>query len=261
VGGLMYLPEMKSNDPFYRDGRIYDVMHEKLVADTNFFVEEAVRIGGPVLEVACGTGRIAIPIAKKGIEIVGLDISEGMLSEAKKKSDQENLKIEWVHADCRDFNLNKKFKLIFIPFNSMQHLHDLRSIESFFSNVKKHLAIGGVFIIDVFNPSVSILARGKQDRQKVMDLTDPQTGLKATIEETINYEIATQINRVKWYYSLESEKDYKIDELNMRCFFPQELEALVKYNGFEIVSKFGNFDRDAFASESPKQILALKVKG
>jgi ubiquinone/menaquinone biosynthesis C-methylase UbiE len=83
---------------FYRDGRIYDVMHEKLVADTNFFVEEAVRIGGPVLEVACGTGRITIPFAKKGIEIVGLDISEGMLNEVKKKSDQENLKIEWVRS-------------------------------------------------------------------------------------------------------------------------------------------------------------------
>jgi 2-polyprenyl-3-methyl-5-hydroxy-6-metoxy-1,4-benzoquinol methylase len=257
----MYSPEKQSKDPFYRDGRIYDVIHEKLVADTNYFVEEAARIGGPVLEVACGTGRITVPIAKKGIEIIGLDISEGMLNEAKKKSDQENLKIEWVHADCREFNLNKKFKLIFIPFNSMQYLHDLRSLESFFGNVKKHLATDGVFIIDVFNPSICILARGKHDRQKVMDLTDPQTGAKATIEETINYDVVAQVNRVKWYYSLESEKDYKVDELNMRCFFPQELEALIKYNGFEIVSKYGNFNREAFASESPKQILTLKVKG
>jgi hypothetical protein len=93
-----------------------------------------------------------------------------------------------------------------------------------------------------------------------MDLTDPQTSMKAIIEETINYDVAAQVNRVKWYYSLEGNRDYRVDELNMRCFFPQELEALVKYNGIEIVGKYGNFDRSAFASDSPKQILALKVK-
>lgn len=254
-------PVQQSKDPFYRDGRIYDLMHKDLVADTNFFVEEAVRIGGPVLEVACGTGRIAIPIAQKGIEIVGLDISEGMLSEARKKAEQKSLQIEWVHADCREFDLKRKFKLIFIAFNSMQHLHDLPSLESFFDNVKKHLATDGLFIIDVFNPSIGILARGRDERQKVMDLTDPQTGLKAMIEETINYDIAAQVNRVKWFYSLENEKDYKVDELNMRCFFPQELETLVRYNGFEIVGKYGRFSREAFSNTSPKQILTLRVKG
>jgi SAM-dependent methyltransferase len=257
----MYVPEMQSEDPFYRNGQIYDLMHEKLVADVNFFLEEAVQVGGPVLEVACGTGRITIPIAKKGIEIFGLDISEGMLAEAKRKSELAKAKIAWVHADCRQFDLQKKFQLIFIPFNSMQHLHDLRSLESFFNQVKNHLTSNGVFIIDVFNPSISILARGKQDRQKVMDLVDPQTGLKATIDETINYDVANQINRVKWYYSLAEQKDYRVDELNMRCFFPQELDALVKYNGFEIINKYGNFDKEVFTSNSPKQLLKLKVSG
>lgn len=247
-------------DPFYRDGRIYDLMNEDLVADTNFFVEEAIRIGGPILEVACGTGRIAIPIAKKGIEIVGLDISEGMLQEAKRKAQAEKVKIEWLHRDCRDFNLNRKFKFIFIAFNSMQHLHDFKSVEHFFDCVKKHLAPSGVFIIDVFNPSINILARGKLERHRVADFEDPELGISAYIEETTNYDVAAQINRVNWYYSIENQKDYKVDELNMRCFFPQELEAIVQYNGFEISKKYGDFDRSSFVGSSPKQILVLKAR-
>jgi len=247
-------------DPFYRDGRLYDVMNAELVEDADFFVTEAGICGGPVLEVACGTGRIAIPIARQGIDITGLDISEGMLSEARRKAARAGVKAEWVRADCRNFTLSRKFKLIFIAFNSMQHLHDLNSLELFFANVRSHLAPGGTFIIDVFNPSVAILARDRGQRYHVMDLTDPHSGKSASIDESITYDAATQVNRVKWYFSFADQRDYRVDDLQMRCFYPQELDALVKYNGFSIVKKFGYFDRSEFKSDSPKQILLLRAR-
>lgn len=246
-------------EPFYRDGQFYDLLHVGFLKDKDFFVEEAVRLGGPVLEVACGTGRITIPIAQKGIEIVGLDISPGMLAQAKKKSIAEKLKIEWVHADCRNFNLNRKFKFIFIPFNSMQHLHDQSSLEAFFQQVKKHLAPGGTFVIDVFNPSLSLLNRNPTERFEVMDVVDSVSGEQIYIEEMVHYNATTQINHIKWYYSVKNKKDFRVDELNLRCFFPQELDMLVQYNGFEIIQKFGDFKRGAFTNTSMKQILVLKA--
>jgi ubiquinone/menaquinone biosynthesis C-methylase UbiE len=92
----------QTKDPFYRDGRIYDLMHERLVADKDFFVQMALECGGPVLEIACGTGRITIPIALAKTETFGLDISEEMLSEARKKALELGAKVSWIQGDCRN---------------------------------------------------------------------------------------------------------------------------------------------------------------
>lgn len=252
---------MTTIDPFYRDGRIYDLMHDDFVSDHHFYISMAKQLGGPILEVACGTGRITIPIAEAGLEIWGLDISQGMLSEARKKSIERNLNINWVLSDCRKFELNKKFKFIFIPFNSMQHLHDRQSLESFFNCVKQHLDVNGRFLVDIFNPNIQLLARDRTVRTHVFDMVDPDTGKPSNIEETIDYDIANQVNRVKWFYSIEGKPDFRVDELHMRCFFPEEINQLLYYNGFEVVEKFGSFDRSPFTSNSPKQLLLLKRRG
>ncbi len=245
-------------DPFYRDGQLYDAINSHLLADVDFYLDEAARIGGPILEIACGTGRITIPMAKTGVAVVGIDISAAMLTEARRKARGEKLSIEWIQTDAIEFHLGRKFKFIFMAYNSLQHLLSLESLESFFSCVREHLAANGTFILDVINPNIGDLSQGRQ-RYRAMDLIDPQSGMPATIEEAIHYDVARQVNRVKWFYSLANGKVNREDQLNMRCFFPQELEALVKYNGFELSDKFGNFNREPFVGSSPKQILVLRA--
>ena len=117
---------MKWNEsiPLYRDGRHYDALNSFLVADIPFYEEEARKAGGLVLELACGTGRLTIPIARSGVEIVGLDLSASMLAHARTKAKALGVDIEFVEGDCRSFDLGRKFALIFMAFNSMQHLHD-----------------------------------------------------------------------------------------------------------------------------------------
>jgi ubiquinone/menaquinone biosynthesis C-methylase UbiE len=90
--------------PLYRDGRHYDELNRSLpLADAPFYMEEAERARGSVLELACGTGRLTIPIAQNGVEIVGLDQSASMLAYARNKADDAGVggKIAWVEADCR----------------------------------------------------------------------------------------------------------------------------------------------------------------
>jgi SAM-dependent methyltransferase len=142
----------KQSIPLYRDGRHYDALNSDLVADIPFYVEEAKRAGGPVLELACGTGRLTIPIVQIGVGIFGLDLSASMLAHARTKANAASVKIQFVEADCRDFDLGRQFALIFMAFNSMQHLHDYASQAALFANVRKHLAEGGRVIFDVFNP-------------------------------------------------------------------------------------------------------------
>src|SRR5258705_8241998 len=110
--------------PLYRDGRHYDALNSFLVADIPFYVEEARKAGTPALELGCGTGRLTIPIAQSGVEIVGLDLSPSMLAHARTKAEAARLAINFVEGDCRLFDLGRKFALIYMAFNSMQHLHD-----------------------------------------------------------------------------------------------------------------------------------------
>lgn len=249
------------SEPLYRDGRFYDLENSSLTADIPFYLELAKSVRGPVLEVACGTGRITLPLARAGIQMTGLDVSPGMLAQARTKTAAENLTVDWVEADCRNFDLKKKFKLIYIPFNSMHHMLDTESIEAFLNCVKNHLDQDGKFAFDVFNPALKILSRPADQRFPVFKHPHPDNPEEEVIvEETNVYDSKTQINHIKWHFSIGDRKDVQVNELNMRVFFPQELDIILKYNGFEILEKFGSFDKNEFTSKDMKQICICQVK-
>ncbi len=249
--------------PLYRDGRHYDAMNRDIVADIPFYVEQAKRANGPVLELACGTGRLAIPIAQSGIEIVGLDLSPSMLSHARDKAEQSGVAITFVEGDCRSFALRRKFALIFIGFNSMQHMHDHASLAGLFACVRQHLADGGRFVFDVFNPKLSLLARQNNERKHERDYEDPDGNGTISFDHAVRYDDASQVAHIQCYFTRRGatgeHRDFRVEELNMRCFFPQELDQLVRAHGFDIVEKFGTFERKLFASGDPKQIVICRA--
>jgi len=246
--------------PLYRDGRHYDRMNRAVVADIPFYVEQARRAAGPVLELACGTGRVTIPIAQAGMEIVGLDQSSSMLARLREKAWEAGVEIPLVEADCRDFELGRKFALIFMAFNSLQHLHDLTSLEALFGNVRRHSASGGSFVFDVFNPSVAILSRepGKRYRERQYEAPDGKGTI--TVEQSAVYDDAAQVNRIRWYFSRDEHKDFRVEELPMRCFFPRELDLLVRSLGFRVEAKFGDFEGKPFASGDVKQVVVCSSR-
>jgi SAM-dependent methyltransferase len=230
-------------EDIYWDGRHYDLKYRDLKED--------------ILELACGTGRITIPLVEKGFKVTGLDISEAMLELANKKASEKEIDIEWVKADFRDFHLGRTFNLIILPFSSIAHLHDLESIQGCFSCVKEHLTDKGAFIIDYFNPRLDYLLRDPNEKRSITTYPDPDGKETVEILETNMYDTKSQINRIKWTYrigdSIMSEK-----ELNMRIFYPQELDALLLLNGFKIMEKYGNTDESPFDSGSLKQVIICR---
>ncbi|MCX5785124.1 MAG: class I SAM-dependent methyltransferase [Elusimicrobia bacterium] len=243
----------------YWDGAHYDADNTSIQADIPFYIREAKKAKGPILELACGTGRLTIPISRSGIDIAGVDISQPMLSRAREKAAKAGVKAIFIKADIRSFKLKKKFKLIFIPFNSMQHLHDRVSLERFFERVRAHLAPGGRFILDVFNPNPHYLVRDPDELIPIGHYKDPAGGGDILINESYSYDKAVQAARPVWHYK-RGRRNIGAKKLNMRCFFPLELEMLLHYNGFTIKAKYGDFDRSAFRSDSPKQILVCSVR-
>jgi SAM-dependent methyltransferase len=248
--------------PLYRDGRHYDALNSFLVADIPFYVEEARKAGSTVLELACGTGRLSIPVAQSGVEIVGLDLSPSMLAHARTKAKAAGVSIEFVEGDCRLFNLGKKFGFIFMAFNSMQHLHDYASLAALFANVRKHLAKGGRFVFDVFNPKVEILARPSGERRLEREYQDPDGRGTMAFEHSGTYDDASQVSYIQCYFvrrgANSEEIEVREEQLHLRSFFPQELDLLVRSQGFEILQKYGNFERKPFGSGDPKQVVVCR---
>jgi SAM-dependent methyltransferase len=255
---------MKPNEPIplYRDGRHYDALNSFLVADIPFYVEGARKAGGLVLELACGTGRLTIPIAQSGVEIVGLDLAASMLAQARTKAKAAGVKIAFVEGDCRSFDLHRKFELIFMAFNSMQHLHDYPSLAALFANVRKHLAQDGRFVFDVFNPKLEILARNSGDRRLEREYQDPDGKGMMAFEHSGTYDDATQVSHIQCYFVRRDANDEEVEvreeQLHLRSFFPQELDLLVRSQEFEILEKLGNFERKAFGSGDPKQVMVCR---
>ena len=111
----------------YSDGRHYDLMLDsrgQTFHNTEFFLDQARKYPGLVLELACGTGRITLPLAEE-VSIIGLDLSESMLDLARKKARDKGLDIEFIQGDMTDFELNRKFNLILMVGNAFAHLETL----------------------------------------------------------------------------------------------------------------------------------------
>ena len=141
-----------------RDGRHYDAL--KAQNDVAFYLAQAQAPSGPVLEVGCGTGRVTIPLAAAGVDITSLDVSASMLQEAKAES--QGLRIDWVAADGRSFDLGRRFALIMMPFNTLQFFRDSAALGQLFRCVKSHLGNEGRFVFDVFSPQpASVFFRGR----------------------------------------------------------------------------------------------------
>ena len=146
---------------FYADSRIAETYDAGMGAeadamqDTQFYLElarETAAQGRAVLEIACGTGRVILPIAREGIEVVGLDNAAAMLNIARRKAASDGVEVSWVEADMRDFDLARRFGLVIIPYRSFLHLLTDTDQQSCLAAVLRHLEPGGRFALNFFAP-------------------------------------------------------------------------------------------------------------
>lgn len=124
--------------------------------------------------------------------------------------------------------------------------------------VKKHLRRNGVFLLDCFNPDIRYIVQGEGKKETTAEYT-ADDGREVMIKQTMTYENATQINRIKWHYYIDGEFQ-SVQALDMRMYFPQELDTYLECSGFNIVHKFGSFREDGFCNDSEKQIYVLSLK-
>jgi SAM-dependent methyltransferase len=238
------------------DPAIYDGMNTQ-VADLEFYKRWLPKNKeARILELCCGTGRLTLPIAKEGYAITGVDFTPSMLAEAKAKAVEAGLELQFIEADIRTLDLPEQYDLIFIPFNSIHHLYTNADLFQAFTAVKKHLKEGGLFLLDCFQPNMHYIIAAEKELQQIAHYTTSDQR-EVVIQQHMRYESATQINRIEWHYFINGAFD-SIQKLDMRLFFPQELDAYLKQNGFTIVHKFGGFGEEPFTNDSEKQVFVCK---
>lgn len=243
----------------------YDVSVGDWPGEIAFYQEFASRTdadGQAILELACGTGRIAVRLAKVGCMVVGLDVSGWMLDEARKKSMGVDY-VRWVQADMRSFELDETFGLVIMPGHSFQNILTPADQVACLESVKRHLTPGGRLILHIDHLDVSWLGALMGDEggvyKTIESFTHPKTGRQILTFRAWSYEPATQtaISQTVWE---EVDADGEVTDrwesgpLRFHCVFRFEMEHLLERTGFRVEGVYGDFFRREFSEKRSEMV-------
>jgi SAM-dependent methyltransferase len=242
----------------YDEPDLYDALLPASASQLTYYLNLARQCAGAVLALACGSGQLIVPIASIGLSATGLDQSPKMLSAASRRAAASRTQVELVEGDMREFDLGRRFSLIFVARNSLLHLSEQAEFAAFFSSVRRHLAPHGILAFDIFNPSLRLLSRASAERLHVMRKTLPSHG-EVTVEATNDYDCRSQVNRATWFISTAEQRDAWVVPLHLRSIFPQELLHLLAANAVHLTRRDGDFSGGGFTSTSANQVCQCRL--
>ncbi|MEN6356367.1 MAG: class I SAM-dependent methyltransferase [Armatimonadota bacterium] len=236
----------------------YDLTSTGLVGDVEFYVDEATRTGGPVLELGAGTGRTLIPIAEAGVEIVGLDNSSAMLAVAREKisalSEQAQSRIRLVEGDMRSFSLDQKFKLVTIPFRAFQHILTPEDQRAALKCIREHMVDNGKLIFNTFDVRFHTVAEHMGTLggavKKLKEFSHPDTGNRVIVWDTRSYDVENQLVEQDFIYEELDAQGKAVDriynKLSLRWAYRYEMQYLLELCGFKVEALYGDCMRGTF---------------
>ena len=232
---------------------LYDLDGRDIVGDDiPFYVEYARRqkSTGDILELGCGTGRVATALAKEGFNVTGLDLSHDMLGIFREKlaSNDSKGEITLVHGDIANFNLGRKFDMIIVPFRVFQMLTDDDDVASALACVRGHLADDGIFIVNVFDPIVPMDEEHWCRPEFVQwERFDEATG-NHVVKKVVHDKIDTvnQIIYPRFIFEItyaDGRMQRVADEFKLKYYFYDQLREVVEVAGLTVCEEFSWYDK------------------
>jgi SAM-dependent methyltransferase len=234
--------------------------------DVAFFVDAAKEAGGPVLEVGCGTGRVLIPTAHAGFQIVGLDLSPHMLAVCRERLAHEGTavqsRVQLVQADMRSFGLERTFRLITVPFRPFQHLIRVDEQRGCLQSIRRHLADGGRLILDLFNPSLDALVNRQLGEEfgEEPEFVTPDGRRVIRRHKIVAHDRFNQFMQVELLYYVthsDGREERLVHAFSMRYLFRFEVEHLLARCGFEVEHIYGDYDKSPYGSQYPGELIVV----
>lgn len=238
---------------------LYNLHHMNEIEDIPFWIAMAEQVGGPILELGCGTGRLLIPLAIKGFSVLGLDNNLPMLSFCRRQIPQELLnRIGIFQADIQEFHLEKKFSFIIFACNTYSTLTEYARKRAI-SRIVDHLNEEGVITISMPNPHqlAALPVYGEPEIETLV--IHPTTG--NPIQISSEWRRKEQIVEFLWHYDHmlpDGQVSRQTIKSRQNLLMPEVYQAELVGANLEIINQFGDFDRSNFHDESPSLIFVAR---
>ncbi len=251
-------PRAEPATPF-DDGTLYDVVLGALDHDLDFYLGLARAANGPVLDVACGTGRITLPCRAAGIDIEGLDLSPAMLATLQQKAAARGLTLRVTQGSMTSFQLDRRFALIVCCCNAF--VHNLTTAEQLatLECCRRHLTPGGLLAFDTFFPGPAIICATDNQRVLELEAKHPETGLPIRNYDNRKFDRVQQrqhsINELEFLDAAGKVIAVHRSETTVRWIYKFEMELLLRAAGFKRWEILGGFDRRPLLKETDGMIV------
>lgn len=235
----------------YGDGIWYDAEYVHVGADIPGYRAFAARVGGPILELACGTGRLTFPMAETGCRVLGIDRSPAMIQRAEEKrlglEAPVRDRVELQVADMRSLELRRRFTSVVVGLNSLMHMTTDDDLRAALASARRHLEPEGRLALDVFMPPPAAFGRDPEARFDPQEMIDPRDGQRYLVTESTAYDPARQIHRMTFFHQPVDRSGRPSgrelhSELELRVVYPRELELWLSVAGFEIVGDWDDVE-------------------
>ena len=203
---------------------------------------------GPVLELGIGTGRIALPLSKRGVSVSGIDLSEAMVARLRAKPGGD--RIDVAIGDFATARVDGSFALAYLVFNTINNLTTQDDQVACFENVAAHLAPGGCFVIEVGVPRLRRMPPG--ETFVPFNVSPEHVGID-------EYDVASQ-GLISHHYSRVDGK-YELRSIPFRYVWPAELDLMARLAGMTLRERWSGWRREPFTSESTKHVSVWEKPG
>ena len=254
----------RSADLYARIAGLYEAEHRGWTDDLDLYRALAARAGGPVLELGCGSGRVAIALAEAGHEVQGVDTSEAMLAIASKNLGERRLPVTLTLRDMRRHSGHQVFGLVFCALDGLLHLQSADDVRDTVVAAHDALRPGGLLAFDIVNPSPDLLAM----RDGVVRHHSTFAGQDdIEVSHFVSWDIDpdTRIIETAHFYDWLSEDGAvrrRTASFRLRYLERGEVEAVLQATGFDGVELYGSAQLDPFEADSDRMIfVATKPEG
>ena len=248
--------DQHDNNEEYANPERYDLENEQWKPELPTLLEYAkAAAGSTVLEIGCGTGRTAIPLAENGCRVIGVDLHEGMLELARRKAKAKNVEVQWIAGDVSKLHLPSPAGFAYMTGNGFQHFLTNEDQNALLLAVSDNLQSGGVFLFDTRFPGQEELMQ--PETEEYWRTTVEADGTETKLYTIARYDALTQIQR---YATIRRSADGSEERtrIDLRYTYPQELHRLAEGAGFELEGMFSDWQRSPLVSGSYSMICACR---
>lgn len=248
----------------------YDYLHQGLPGEAEFYIGQAVKHGGPVLEIGCGTGRLAIPIAMAGVYVTGLDNSRAMLAICREKAKEAGVErplLKLVKKDMRNFSLASRFPLAIMAYRTFMHCLTPTDQLACLLHIYQHLTPGGELFLNVWAAqpgTITLVDIETQDKRGFHVASIPIPSDKITLQQYISVQRDDfrQLLHERHVIVHEDENGAEVHEEHLEMtrawITPREMEHLAARAGFDVIAVLGDFDGTRFNASHTEMIWHLR---